>query len=263
MKIKTDLHVHTHLSSCAKKSALAEDYLPAAVKNGITTIGFADHTWDENLPCPYEWYIPQNMERLLKVYEKYKSLSDESVKILVGCETEYDLARRDIAITPEAASKLDFVLVPVSHTHITMPKGLYDDKAKHAAYMLDAWFDVMKSDAAEYVTAIAHPFFAVCCPYDNREVMKLITNSQYEDCFNTAKEKNIAVEINSASFCQRSLGEIVNDAEAIRMYTIAKECGCKFTFGSDAHDIPETDTLICAYTLAAVLGLTQDDLLDI
>lgn len=263
MKITTDLHVHTSLSACACSSAIAKDYVNEASKYGFTKIGFADHTWDEKISCPHSWYVPQNVERLMAKYDEFKKQATDSIKILVGCETEYDYPNRDIALTPESASMLDFVLVPNSHTHITMPKEFYDNRERHAKYMLDAWYDIMNSRTAEYVTAIAHPFHAVCCPYDYHEVMKCITDKQYEDCFRAAKEKDIAVEINTSCFVKGGLNGAVNDYEALRMLSIAKECGCKFTFGTDAHDIPELSSAVYGYVIASALELKQEDILEL
>lgn len=263
MKITADLHVHTGLSSCAKETATAPGYMSAASELGLCCVGFADHMWDENIECPYDWYKPQTFKRISEARRTLISTGEKyGIKILVGCETEYDYAKRNVAITPETASKLDFVLAPVSHTHITMPKEFYSDINKHADYMLNAWYDIMESKAAKYITAIPHPFFAISCPYDNREVMRRITDKQFRDCFTAAKENDIAVEINSKSYKGRSVSQIIND-ESIRMYSIAKECGCLFTFGSDAHDIPQMEPLSNAYIIASVLELCDKDILSL
>ncbi len=264
MKITHDLHIHTTLSLCAKPTAIAEDYIRETVNNGIETIGFADHLWDERIPTPCPWYEKQNMTGILALKERMKNTDTGSVRVLVGAEAEYDLANHDISITPESAAKLDFLIVPNSHTHITMPKEYYDDKKRHVKYMLDAWFDIMNSKASEYITAVAHPFYAVCCPHDNRELFPLITDADFKECFDAAREKGIAVEINSscAAPVSRSLGSIVNDP-ALRMYEIAKQCGCKFTFGSDAHSIGGINGIERAYTICALCGIGKEDILEI
>jgi histidinol phosphatase-like PHP family hydrolase len=47
------------------------------------------------------------------------------------------------------------------------------------------------------------------------------------------------------------------------MFMLAKECGCKFIFGSDAHDSKQHDFYENAQVIADVLGLKETDLADI
>ncbi len=260
MNITEDIHVHTYLSDCAKDTAIARDYVANAPQRGLTTIGFADHAWDEHIECGVEWYKPQTMKRILDTYDDIKKLSSDKVRVLVGCETEYDYKHRGPAITAETASKLDFVLVPNSHTHLAMPKDFYDNVSKHAAFMLDAWFDIMQGETAKYVTAIPHPFYAVGCPYDYHLAMKAITNKQYEDCFKAAAQMNIGVELNMDCLTE-DVPNFHADEEVHRMYSIAKSCGCKFTFGSDAHSIPRQECLKFGDMVTKELGITENDLL--
>jgi histidinol phosphatase-like PHP family hydrolase len=44
---------------------------------------------------------------------------------------------------------------------------------------------------------------------------------------------------------------------------LAKECGCKFTFGSDAHDNKQHDFYGNAQILADILELKENDLAEI
>ena len=43
-------------------------------------------------------------------------------------------------------------------------------------------------------------------------------------------------------------------------FAIAKECGCKFTFGSDAHNIANLASHNNAEYLSTLLSLTENDL---
>ena len=47
MKITQDLHIHTKLSVCAKPAATFDMYIETAKAEGLETIGFADHLWDD------------------------------------------------------------------------------------------------------------------------------------------------------------------------------------------------------------------------
>lgn len=266
MKIRHDLHIHTHLSECARdpESTLA-NYLPFARANGLTTIGIANHLWDSDIPCPIHWYHSQNFEHISAILDDMKAIQPDGIRVLFGAECEYDYANRGIAITPEHAEKLDFLLVPNSHTHMTMPKEFYEPHQRHADFMLTAFMDIVTSPLAKYVTAVAHPFSAVNCPYDNRCLFDLISDAQYIECFEAARQANIAIEINTSSFYPLPLNEII-EHPSLRMFDLARKCGCKFTFGSDAHSpsyqINHSGPWANAYVAAQILGLTEDDLAD-
>ena len=262
MKITHDLHIHSHLSSCANETATVKHYINKASELGLATIGFTDHMWDSAIEGANGWYKKQNFEHILTLKEKIAKEDNQGLQILFGCETEYDYAHKGIAISEEVARQLDFLIVPNSHTHITMPKEFYTPYQKHADFMLEAFFDIMNSKVVEYITAIAHPFFAVGCPYDNRELFGLISDAQFEDCFKLAKANDVALEINLACFRNRSLAALYSDP-SLRMYRIAKDIGCKFTIGSDSHSNNGHDNFELVYVLASILDLNDNNFTDI
>ena len=262
MKITHDLHVHTHLSSCANESATIEHYINKAKELGLTMIGFTDHMWDSAIVGANGWYQRQNFEHILKLKDELAHNDTNGINILFGCETEYDLAHKGVAISEEVAKKLDFLIVPNSHTHITMPKDYYTPYQKHADFMLEAFYDIMNSNVVKYITAIAHPFFAVGCPYDDRELFELISDEQFEDCFRLAKANDVALEINLACYKNKTLSELYADP-SLRMYRIAKNAGCKFTIGSDSHSNTGHDNFELAYVLTSLLDLKDEDLANI
>ena len=262
MKLPHDIHLHTHLSLCAKPEADVRAYVEYAKAQGITTIGISDHFWDENVPGSPDWYKPQNYEHILEAKEDIKRCEGEGVRILFGAETEYSLGTRGVAITPEIASQLDFLLVPNSHTHITMPKEYYEDHRRHSEYMLDAYWDIIESDVSPYITAIAHPFSAVCCPYDKEKCVRLITDKEFCDCFRKTAEKNIGIEINTSEFINKGIADI-EKSQFLRMFRLARACGCKFTFGTDSHHPSDTVWLSKAYIICSLLGIGEEDIKNI
>lgn len=57
--------------------------------------------------------------------------------------------------------------------------------------------------------------------------------------------------------------EQVEALPKMRLYRLAKECGCRFIFGSDAHSQSEFDDYsIWAEYVTELLGLTEDDIID-
>lgn len=259
VKIEHDIHLHTHLSRCGKTDATVENYVKTAKQLGIKLLGFTDHMWDSTFPgCP-AFYDGQDFNHIELIKEEIALTAHDGIKILHGAEVEYDPHRRDLAITEDHLRRLDYIIVPNSHTHMVMPREYYADKQKHADFMLTAFMDIMYSPLAKSITAIAHPFCAVDCPYGFETLLSLISDSQYKECFAAAKENDIAVEINLSKFRDYSISQI-KESNNTHMFEIAKSCGCKFSFGSDAHTMSHLDKFNVLYVVAEVLGLGEENL---
>ena len=273
MFIKHDFHLHTNLSLCAKPEATLDFYLQKAKEFAFDKIAITNHLWDHAV-SGYEgrggdFYEVQDFAHI----KALRPLIDEhnargGTKILFGAEAEYSFENRRPAITPEIAEQLDVLLIPNSHTHLTMPRSYYEPHEKHIEYMTDAFMDIVHSDVARYVTAIPHPFLAVCCPYDNKLLLGEISDDIFKRCFTAAAEKGIALELNPNYLRPRAFeGYTRNDTLAsayldptIRMLRIGKECGCKFTVGSDAHSNSDYEYFSRIYLLCAALELKESDL---
>ncbi len=257
MFIEHDLHIHTYFSPCANETATVEHYFRKAKELGLKKIGFADHMWDSAVPCTVTDYKKLTYEYVSQIHSDVAKCNTDGVTILYGCETEID-KNGLIGIGEEVASQLDFLIVPQSHTHLTMPKEFYEPYRKHAEYMLDRFYDIVESPLNKYITTIPHPFAAVACPYDNRELVRLISDKEFSDCFRAAKEKKIAIEINSGAL-EGSMQEL-RENPMIHMFQIAKDVGCKFVFGSDSHGSTGHDSFWKCYVVAAMLELKESDL---
>lgn len=86
--MKVNLHTHTY--RCGHAEGTEEEYVLAAIENGYTKLGFADHT-----PFPYEGdyvnhtkmlpeQLPGYIDTVLSLKEKYK----DQIEILLGLECE-------------------------------------------------------------------------------------------------------------------------------------------------------------------------------
>ncbi len=270
LKILHDLHVHTNFSLCANPSATVENQVNKAKAFGLKKLGFADHfwglpigaeeTWWEQVQmCARSYYTTQNFDHVMKTKPEIERLKGQGVELLLGCEAEYDPYRRDIAITEAQAEWFDFVIVPNSHTHMVMPKAFYEPYEKHVDFMIQAYEDILGSPVNRYITAIAHPFEAVCCPYGKELPLALIPDDTFRRLFDKTAEKGIAVEINVAALLGKSDFQL-SLFPATRMYRLAKECGCRFTFGSDTHDSEDHGAYATMERVAALLELKEDDI---
>ena len=262
MKITSDLHIHTRLSSCAKPEATVAYYMDKAREMGFKTLGFTDHLWDSAIPNANKFYAPQDFAHISEIKAELEAADKTGIdRILFGAEGEYDPWRHGVALTPAVAEQLEVLLVPNSHTHMMMPKDYYEPPRRHAEFMLEAFYDIVNSEVAPYITAIPHPFAAVCCSkyYPASVPISLITDDEFKACFALAARKGIAMEINPAYFCNKTIEEL-NEHQMIRMLRIAKAEGCLFTVGRDSHSQTGHTGFEAIYPTIEVLGLTEDDL---
>ena len=259
MIIDQDLHVHTHLSLCSEcPEATIASYKKEARAFGITTLGITDHFREAGIPGGCEWYDKQGFDHISLIKEEIDLEPEDDIRVLFGAEVEYSPEIRDIAVSEEHAKELAFFIVPHSHTHIIMPKDYYGDHIKHIDFMIEAFYGIVESKLAKYVTAIAHPFEAGACSDKQNEILSLISDEQFRDCFRKAAEKDIAVEINAGTLTARA--PRIKESRFFRMFEIARDCGCKFTFGSDAHRPEKFGRITECYAWAALLGLTEKDI---
>ncbi len=260
MKADHDFHVHTNLSLCADKSATAENYIDTAAKLGLKKIGFTNHMWDENIqPVLNDYYKVQTVPYNLALGEELKNLDKKGIKVSLGAEAEYHPVY-GVALTEENAEKFDYIIVSNSHTHMTMNRSLYKPYEKHAEYMVEAYRKILNSAVSRHILSVAHPFDAVCCPYDRQILYKLVSDDVFKELFDATAEKGIAIEINTACF-KNITAENFEQFGAVRMFRIAKDMGCKFVFGSDYHSQSGLD----GYTDVAQLfinglELTENDI---
>ena len=122
MKILHDVHIHNFLSTCSNDNrATVESYIEIERRQGIRLMGFANHTWDETVPLPvadYDFYRRQSLSFQQQIRPQIPADTGE-LKVLVGAETEYCGMFDCLGMSPEGARRLDFLLIPHSHTHMT------------------------------------------------------------------------------------------------------------------------------------------------
>ena len=232
-----DFHFHTNLSSCAAKDSSLKIMLEALKKAGDTTAGVANHLWDSKVPGSSPWYAPQDIGHVLAIREEYRQLSEEErcgIKLYFGCETEY-VGQGRVALKKESAELFEFILVPAHHFHMknfVRPAEL-EDAPGIRRLMLARFSECCNID---FVSGIAHPFMVLGYPERIDEILSGITDDEYKKVFEVAAEKGKSVEINICAFYQ----DVRRDSEGFpaeyrRLFTIARECGCRFHLGSDAH----------------------------
>lgn len=257
-----DLHIHTHNSFCAPDTTFIESYLPYCEGEGIKILGISDHFYSQKDLGSADTVT----ERTLRLREEVEAAKKQTcIKLMYGCEAEY-FYNRPTALTRELAQHYDYVLFAPSH--IFNQKWEYDDaELEHPdsvrKILMREFREVCALDYGVPM-GIAHPFYPIRAPWQ-QDVLDGITDDEYAECFSLAAARGLSIEIH-ASLTRKTTAL---DADGIspayvRMLAIAKECGCKFHFGSDAH---KPEAFIGGHAklelAARRIGITEDDLWEI
>ena len=254
-----DYHIHSKISSCSRDpEQTAERILRYAKKNSLKQICVTDHYWDSAVEGASGWYKPQNFEHISKI----KPLpEDDEVEFLFGCETELDKFLT-LGISKERYDDFDIIIIPTTHMHMT-GFTISDEDAKSNKRRAELWVErlmaILCMDLPFYKVGIAHP---VCSLMSHKsredyiETLNMISDDDLCRVFKKAAEVGCGIEIN-----QYDMRFSDEEAEAVlRPYRVAKECGCKFYLGSDAHHPDTFDVCQEAFERAIkLLGLTEDD----
>ncbi len=254
-----DLHIHTRLSSCSKNPRQTPDLiLEYARENGYKRICLTDHYWDELIGGASEMYKAQNFTHISSVLPLPSS---ENIDYLFGCEGEL---RRDmtLGIPRTRFDRFDMMVIPTTHLHM---KGftVSEDGSESCEERARLWCDrlnaVLSMDLPFRKIGIAH---LTCRLIDNRSVehylstLKLLPKDEAVRLFERAAELGVGIELNADDLRQ---SENHGDT-AIQIFRTAKECGCKFYLGSDAHDTEDFIGVKKIFSDAIdALKLTEDD----
>lgn len=256
--IDNDLHIHSQISLCSADSGQTnERILCYALENGMKTICLTDHFWDETVEGASNWYKQQNYGHISAA----KPLpQEENVRFLFGCETELN-KNLTLGISKKTIDLFDFVVIPTTHFHMT-GYTLSEEEAHNANNRADAWVRrldaVLGMDLPFHKIGIAHLTCGLMA--QNREeyleILKIISREKMKRLFKKAAELGVGIELN---YSDMNFADKEKDI-VLKPYRIAKECGCKFYLGSDAHHPEQLDVAKTIFERAIdLLELTEED----
>ena len=232
--IDHDYHIHSVLSSCSGDPAQsAERLLQYAKDNGLKKICITDHFWDERVAGASDWYAPQNFEHISKA----KPLpTEDGIEFCFGAETDMDKFFT-VGVDKARYDELDFVIIPTTHLHMT-DFTLSREDAVSDSRRAELWVErldaLLSMDLPFHKIGIAHLACGLIRPKSREaflDVLDMIPTSEMERLFKRAAALGVGIELNHSDMK-------FSDSEAdrvLRMFRIAKACGCKFYLGSDAH----------------------------
>ena len=137
-----------------------------------------------------------------------------------------------------------------------------DSSVERRAFLyLDRIRKLMEKDLPFEKVGVAHPTCAEVYRKDNfsdhLEMFDILTDDELKCVYTLIAKKKAGFEINIPFHLYKTDEE---RRKAIRPYKLAKECGCKFYLGSDAH---HPDALDGAYDnfskIVNLIGLTEED----
>ena len=233
-----DLHIHSSVSPCGGDPCQTpQRILQYAADNGLKTICLTGHYWDETVPAPYGTGAGVSTAKLRSVLPLPQQ---EGIRFLFGAETDMD---RDltVGVGPEMARELDFIIVPLNHLHMAGFSCRGDEDAAQRAALIVRRFDaLLEADLPFHKVGLAHFTDGLIFPDGkNTDVLNRIPDAEYRRLFRRAAELGIGVELNMpAAKADLRVMTWEEDREELRVYLLAREEGCQFYFGSDAHTVP-------------------------
>lgn len=254
-----DLHIHSQLSACSADPAQTTAALLAyAQANGLTTLCLTDHYWDAAVPGASSWYAPQDFDHI----SQSKPLPQaEGIRFLFGCESEMD-KYFTLGIPPQRYDDFDFIIIPTTHLHMknfTLSDADGATPATRAKLWVRRLEALLEMDLPWHKVGIPHLACPLLCKgprEDYLQTLSLIPTEDMERLFSKAAALGVGIELNPGEMkCPDEEADTV-----LRMFRVAKNCGCKFYCGSDAHH-PDGLTRAKAIFERAIdrLGLEESD----
>ena len=256
-----DLHIHSRISPCGgDPNQTPERILQYAVDNGLKTICITDHYWDGTVAHPHGTGAGQTTEQIKSALPLPQK---DGIRFLFGAEVDMTLDGT-VGISSSRLAAMDFLLISISHFHCTDFTIRSEDAATaegKARVLLDKLEQLLDMPLPWHKISLAHLVGQKVSGGDpdlHCQVIRLLMTERLTTLFKKAAALGVGIELNTATF---SFG---NDAEreaVTAFYAHAKECGCKFTFGSDAHAPFQWEHhRERAQAMADALGLTEEDI---
>lgn len=254
-----DFHIHSELSSCSSDPEQnTESILRYAESVGLKKICLTDHYWDESVEGASAWYAKQNTDHIKKALPLPKS---DKVDFLFGCETDMN-SSLTLGISKKMLDELDFIIISTTHLHMngfTIPEDFVDTPKGRAELWVKRLDALLAMDLPFKKIGIAH----LACFLINRnsgedylKTLELIPEAEMVRIFTKAASLGVGIELNLSDMSFEYGGEDT----VLRMFRIAKTCGCKFYLGSDSHHPNEFDGMREIFESAIEkLGLTEED----
>ena len=236
-RVDHDLHNHSMISPCSNDPRQTrEAVLAYAVTNGYRLVCLTDHAWDAKVecPCPNPW-LERGVD-LERIRSNLPLPQAKNCRFLFGCEIDMNRFGT-LGISAEEMERFDFVILSTSHLNLAgftidpqavgagalERKEYYKERLHHLLDM--EWIPFHKTGLAHFTTANV-------CNSELIRCLELFSDEELGEIFTKVQRRGMGVELNfiPKEYTAEQLPVI------LRPYRIAKECGCQFYFGGDAHN---------------------------
>ena len=268
-QIDHDLHIHTYISGCAGHDPRQskEAILTYGLVNGFGLLCVCDHIWDRKVtPARINenaWSWLTHGQDFEKARELLPLPQSKACNFLFGIEADMDCAG-NIAVSREEFDNFDFINFAVNHLHLTnftydpSKAGDYNSPEEEFKELCKArLLRLLHMDLPFHKCGLAHFTLGPLKAYE------LFSDEEYREIFGLAAQKGIGVELNFSEERIYRVSSPQDEEILLRPYRIAKEMGCKFYLGGDAHD-PEclASRKLWFERMVDMLELTEDDKFD-
>lgn len=251
----SDFNLHTHTTRCHHAVGEDREYVEAAIRAGMTVLGFADH-------CPqffpvqdYYSHFRMRPEQAAEYAESINALKKEyaaDIRILLGFETEYYPETFGALMDFVRPLHLDYMIMGQHFVGNEYDEGSYyaASQGKKEAYLEQYVSQVKEGLLTGAFTYLAHPDL-VWYSGDPE-----FYRQQMSDLCRFAKERDIPLEYNLLGLMNG------RSYPTPAFWDIVAETGAKTVIGWDAHSpgmlLDRGPYEICTARLAE-LGITPAD----
>ncbi len=225
-----DYHIHSTVSLCCHDdSQTPEAILNYAKRNGFGSICLTNHFWDEKVESEADWCDEHDFTHVSSVLPLPQAVG---IRFLFGAETDMDF-NNILGISRERIDLFDFIIVSTTHLHLdgNTVRRKIEAPEEAAFHWVDKIENLLKKELPWHKIGIAHLTTGHILKGRTHEVLPLISDSTLYDVFGECARKGIGIELNI-----KTIGMSEKESEIfLRPYFVAKDCGCKFYFGSDSH----------------------------
>ena len=212
-----DYNLHTHTARCRHAVGEDREYVEAAIKAGLTTLGFADH-------CPQFFPVDDYYSHFRMFPEQAQEYASD-IRILLGFETEYYPKTFDKLIEFVRPLHLDYMIMGQHFVGNEYDEGSYStiEKGKREAYLSQYVAQVKEGLSTGAFTYLAHPDTVW---YEGDPDFYI---EQMTELCRFAKARDIPLEYNILGYCNKRC--YPNPT----FWDIVAEIGNKAVIGYDAH----------------------------
>ncbi|WEK56374.1 MAG: histidinol-phosphatase [Candidatus Cohnella colombiensis] len=236
--MKFDLH--THHDRCGHATGKIEDYIQAAIRAGITTIGISDHSpyfaHELDQPQPTiamaKSQFPQYIAEVLSLKEQYR----DRIEVLLGVESDYYSEHADLYSSSYEPYPFDYIIGSIHQTrgvsifNRNRWKGLDNEKQTEEKKY---YYELIRQSAESGMFQVLGHIDAMKGYYPQFADIPG-ADAEIDEALKAIAKQDIAIEINTSGKTKDCGGWYPSDAILKR----ALHFGVDVTFGSDAH-VPE------------------------